>query len=155
MLGAILLPALAVHPVFAGNNDSPGTAVAEITKWRKEVNEANELWLKQDTDKGISKFENLLRHTELVFGKNSPEVGVVVCPIGFLYCKRGDFERGLPYLERSLKLVSQLPDNVKNLQTKAELYWGLGLSYSARFELDRAIPAFNESLKTPREIGGC
>jgi tetratricopeptide (TPR) repeat protein len=57
-------------------------------------------------------------------------------------------------MERSLKLVSHLPDNAENLQTKAELYWGLGLSYSARVELDRAIQAFNESLKLKEKLVG-
>jgi hypothetical protein len=124
LLGLLTL-ALTVHPICAGNIDSPKSSAAEITKWRKEIDEANELWLKQDTDKGIPKFENLLRHTELVFGKDSPEVGVVLCPIGLLYCNRGDFERGLPYLERSLKLLSPLPDNAQKLGLNADLYWRL------------------------------
>jgi hypothetical protein len=37
--------------------------------------------------------------------------------------------------DRRLKLVSPLPDNAENLAVKAQLYWGLGMSYSARFEL--------------------
>ena len=47
-----------------------------------------------------------------------------------------------------------MPDNAENLETKAELYWGLGLSYSARVELDRAIQAFNESLKLKEKLVG-
>ena len=114
------------HPPFwmwsgQEQNENPQSSVAEITKWRKEIDEANELWLKQDTDKGIPKFENLLRHTELVFGKDSPEVGLVVSRIGLLYIKRADFERALPYLERSLKLVSPLPDNAENLGTQTSI----------------------------------
>src|SRR5205823_11119688 len=103
-----------IHPIFAGNNDSREPSPAEITKWQKEAEEAKELWLKQDTDQGIPKFENLLGHTELVFGKDSTAVGLVLYRIGFLYCKRGDFQRALPYIERSLKLLSPLPDNAEN-----------------------------------------
>jgi CHAT domain-containing protein len=154
LLRPILTLALTIHPLCAGNDNSREPSAAEITKWQKEAEEAKELWLKQDTDKGIPKSENLLRHTELVFGKDSPLVGVVLYQIGFLYCKRGDFERALLYLERSLKLVSPLPDNAENLGMKAELYWGLGLCYSARFELDRAIQAFNESLKLKEKLVG-
>ena len=118
--------------------------------------------LRRLTNCGLSKiltkgFRNLkicFRHTELVFGKDSPAVGLVLFRIGFLYCERGDFERAVPYLERSLKLVSPLPDNAENLEMKADLYWGLGLSYSVRFELDRAIQAFNESLKLKEKLVG-
>jgi CHAT domain-containing protein/tetratricopeptide (TPR) repeat protein len=129
------------HPPFwMWQNDSPDSSAAKITKWRKEVDEANELWLKQDTDKGIPKFENLLLHTEWVFGKDSPEVGVVLCPIGLLYCGRGDFERGLPYLERSLKILSPLPDNAQNLGLNADLYCRLANSYGALLQPDADNP---------------
>jgi len=37
---------------------------------------------------------------------------------------------------------------------KADLYWGLGLCYSARIELDRAIQAFNKSLKLKEKLVG-
>ena len=119
------------HPPFwmwlgQEQNENPQPSAAEITKWRKEAAEANELWLKRDTEQGIPKFENLLGHTELVFGKDSPVVGLVLYRIGFLYCKRGDFERALPYLERSLKLLSPLPDNAENLAIKAESLLGIG-----------------------------
>jgi tetratricopeptide (TPR) repeat protein len=147
------------HPPFwmwpgQKQNENPEPSDAEFTKLIKEAEEANELWLKQDTDQGIPKYENLLGHIELVFGKDSPQVGVVLYRIAFLYSKRGDFERALPYLETSLKIVSPLPDNAENLALKAELYWGLGLSYSARFELDRAIQASNESLKLREKLAG-
>ena len=140
LLGLLTL-ALIVHPICAGNIDSPEPSAAEITKWRKETEEANELWLKQDADHGIPKFENLLGHTELVFGKDSPEVGIVVCPIGFLYCKRGDFERGFPYLERSLKLLGPLSDNAQNLGLNADLHWRLANSYGALLQPDADDPS--------------
>ena len=89
--------------------------------------------------KPIPKFENLLRRTELLFGKDSPEVGVVLCPIGVLYCKRGDFERGFPYLERSLKLLSPLPDNAQNLGVNADLYWRLATATGPYFSRMRTI----------------
>ena len=139
LLGLLTLD-LIVHPICAGNIDSPKSSAAEITKWRKEAEEANELWLKQDADHGIPKFENLLGHTELLFGKDSPEVGIVVCPIGFLYCKRGDIERGLPYLERSLKLLSPLSDNAQNLGLNADLYRRLANSYGALLQPDSEDP---------------
>jgi CHAT domain-containing protein len=154
LLGLILFLALSIYPILAGNNNSPEPSAAEIAKWQREFDEAKELWLKQDTNQGIPKSENLLRQTELVYGKDSPEVGVVLYRIGFLYCKRGDFERALPYIERSLTIVSPLPDNAQVLEIKADLYWGLGLSYSARFEVDRAIQAFNDSLKLKEKLVG-
>src|SRR5215470_17636973 len=115
LLGPILTLALTIHPLFAGNNHSPESSEADFTKLLKQAEEAKELWLKGDTDKGIPKFENLLGQTELVFGKNSPSVGLVLYRLGFLYSKRGDFERALPYIERSLKIVSPLPDTAENL----------------------------------------
>ena len=139
LLGLLTL-ALIGHPICAGNIDSPEPSAAEITKWRKEVDEANELWLKQDTDKAIPKFENLLRHTELLFGKDSPEVGVALCPIGGLYWKRGDLERGLPYLERSLKLLSPSLDNAQNLGVNADLYRRLANSYRNSLQPDANNP---------------
>jgi CHAT domain-containing protein/tetratricopeptide (TPR) repeat protein len=154
LLGPIIFLALTSYPTFAENDDGRGRSAEEVTKWQKELEEVKELWLKQDTDKGIPESENLLSHTELVFGKDSPEVGIVLYRIGFFYCKRGDFERALPYIERSLKLVSPLPDDAQILGIKADLYWGLGLCYSARTELDRAIQAFNESLKLKENLVG-
>jgi CHAT domain-containing protein/tetratricopeptide (TPR) repeat protein len=148
-----LFLALSLHPIFAGNNDG-SESVTEIAKWRKERDEANELWLKQDTDKAIPKFENLLSHTELVFGKDSPEVAVVLYQIGLLYSKRGDFERALPCTERSLKLLSPVPDDPQILGMKADLYWGLGGIHLVRSEFDRAIQAFNESLKLKEKLVG-
>src|SRR5207237_6835848 len=124
------------HPIFAENNDSREPSAGEITKWQKELEEVKKLWVKQDTDKGIPKSESLLSQTELVFGKDSPVVGVVLYRIGLLYGKRGDFDRAVPYLERSLKLVSPLPDNAENLAMKADLYWGLGGIYAIRSEFD-------------------
>jgi CHAT domain-containing protein/tetratricopeptide (TPR) repeat protein len=147
------------HPPFwmwpgQEQNENPESSAAEITKWRKEANEADELWLKQDTVQGIPKFENLLPLTELVFGKDSKTVALVLFRTGLLYRKRGDFDRALPYIERSLKLLNALPDNAENLETKANQYWGLGLSYLLHFEHDRAIQAFNESLKLKEKLVG-
>ena len=115
LLGPISTLALTIHPIFAGNNDSPKSSAAEM---RRGLRRLSELWFKQDAAQGIPKFENLLAQTELVFGKDSPAVGLVLSRIGFLYSKRGDFERAVPYLERSLKLVSPLPDNAENLQRR-------------------------------------
>jgi tetratricopeptide (TPR) repeat protein len=140
-------------PFWMWQNENPESSAAEI-KWRKEAAEADELWLKQDTVQGIPKFENLLPQTELVFGKDSKTVALVLIRIGFLYRMRGDFDRAVPYIERSLKLLNALPDNAENLETKANQYWGLGLSYSLHFELDRAIQAFNESLKLKEKVVG-
>ena len=52
-------PASTYHPPFwmgsgQEQNENPEPSAAEITKWRKEIDEANELWLKQDTDKADS-----------------------------------------------------------------------------------------------------
>jgi CHAT domain-containing protein len=147
------------HPPFwmwpgQEQNENPESSAAEITKWRKEAKEADELWRKHDTVQGIPKFENLLPRTELVFGKDSKTVAIVLFRLGLLYRDRGDFDRAVPYIERSLKLLNALPDNAENLETKANQYWGLGLSYSLHFELDPAIKAFNESLKLREKLVG-
>src|SRR6266480_2258032 len=55
---------------------------------------------------------------------------------------------------RSLKLVSPLPENAENLVTKADLYWVLGTSYQVLLQPDRAIQAFNESLKLKEKLLG-
>ena len=55
-----------------------------------------------------------------------PAVGLVLFRIGFLYSKRGDFDRALPYIERSLKLVSPLPDNAENLEIEGRSLLGIG-----------------------------
>ena len=109
---------------------------------------------KGDSARALPYLQRSLGIKERVFGKDSTAVVPVLFWLGFLYSKSGDFDRALPYMERCLKLVSPLPDNAENLQTKAELYWGLGLSYSVRFELDRAIQAFNESLKLKEKLVG-
>src|SRR5262245_51751321 len=151
LLGPILFLFLTIHPICAGNADSPESSDEEIIRLLKE---ANESWLKGDSIGALPKYENLLPQIERAVGKDSTPVGLILYRIGFLYSKRGDFDRALPYIERSLKLVSPLPDNAENLAMKAELYWGLGLCYSARIELDLAIQAFKESLKLKEKLVG-
>ena len=109
---------------------------------------------KGDSARALPYLQRSLGIKERVFGKDSIAVAPVLYQIGFLYSKGGDFDRALPYLERSLKLVSPLPDNAENLGMKADLYWGLGLSYETHFELDRAIQSFNESLKLKEKLVG-
>ena len=57
LLGPILFLALTIHPLFAGNNDSPESSDAEIIRLLKE---ANESWLKGDAIRALPKYENLL-----------------------------------------------------------------------------------------------
>ena len=104
--------------------------------------------------KGFRNLKICLAKPNWCSGRILQTVGLVLFRIGFLYSKRGDFERAVPYLERSLKIVSPLPDNAENLGTKADLYWGLGTSYSALLQPDRAIKAFNESLKLKEKLVG-
>ena len=151
MLSPILFLALSIYPIFAGNNDSQESSAAEIATSLKE---AEELWHKGDDVQGIPKFENLLPQIERTVGEDSPIVGLVLFRIGFLYSARGDYEQAASYLERSLKIVSPLPDNADNLVTKANLYWGLGMSYKNLLQPDRAIQAFNESLKLKEKLVG-
>jgi CHAT domain-containing protein/Tfp pilus assembly protein PilF len=127
-----------------------GTSVelAELLK------EANGLWLKGDATNGIPKYEQLLGQIETAYGKDSPMAGLVLFRIGFLYSGQGDFEKALPNLERSLKLVSPLPDDEPNLVTKANLYWGLGMSYKSVLKPEQAIRAFNQSLKLKEKLLG-
>ena len=150
LLGLLTL-ALTVHPICAGNNDSQESSASETTRLFKE---AEELRLKGDGAQAIPKFEKLLGQIEVVFGKDSPTVAFVLSRLGFLYSARGDFERAVPYLERSLKLISPLPDNRENLVTKADLYWCLGNSYAVLLQRDRAIKVFNESLKLKEKLVG-
>jgi CHAT domain-containing protein/Tfp pilus assembly protein PilF len=150
LLGPILTLALTIHPIFAGNNDSPESS-AEIIELLKE---ANPLWLKGDAQHGIPKYESLLPQIERAFGKDSPTVGLALFRIGFLYSARGDHERAVSNLEKSLKLVSSLPDNAENLVTKEDLYWGLGTNYKSLFQNERAIEALNEALRLKEKLVG-
>ena len=109
---------------------------------------------KGDSARALPYLQRSLGIQERVFGKDSTAVVPVLFWLGFLYSKSGDFDRALPYMERSLKLVSPLPDNAENLETKADLYWGLGMSYKSLLEPDRAIQAFNESLKLKEKLVG-
>jgi CHAT domain-containing protein/Tfp pilus assembly protein PilF len=137
------------HPALAA--DTGAGASAELAEMLKE---ANGLWLKGDATNGIPKYEHLLDQIEKAFGKDSSVAGLVLFRIGFLYGTRGDFEKELPYLERSLKLVGPLPDNEQNLETKANLYWGLGMSYRALLKLEQAIDAFEHALKFKELLRG-
>jgi CHAT domain-containing protein/Tfp pilus assembly protein PilF len=109
---------------------------------------------KGDSARALPYLQHSLSIKEKVLGKDSTAVVPVLFWLGFLHSKLGEFDRAAPYIERSLKLVSPLPDNAENLQMKADLYWGLGLVYSARVELNQAIQAFNESLKLKEKLVG-
>ena len=151
LLGPILTLALTIQPIFAGNNDSPQSSAAEITRL---LNEANEFWLKADASNGIPKYEYLLREIEKTSGKDSAQVGLVLFRIGFLYQIKGENEKAVSNFQRSVKLVGPLPDNNDNLTTKANLYWGLGVSYTSLLKLDKANEAFQESLKLKTKLLG-
>jgi CHAT domain-containing protein/Tfp pilus assembly protein PilF len=131
--------------------DTGAGTSAELAELLKE---ANGLWLKGDATNGIPKYEQLLGQIETAYGKDSPMAGLVLFRIGFLYSGQGDFEKALPNLERSLKLVSPLPDDEPNLVTKANLYWGLGMSYKSVLKPEQAIRAFNQSLKLKEKLLG-
>ena len=59
--------------------------------------EANELWLKGDPPKRFRNLKICFAQTEMVFGKDSPAVGLVLFGLASFTAKRGDFERALPY----------------------------------------------------------
>ena len=144
------------HPPFwmlpgQEQNENPEPSAVELARLLKE---AEELWIKGDAAQGIPKFESLLPQIERAVGKDSPTVGLVLFRIGFLYSMRGDHERAVSNLERSLRIVSPLPDNAENLVTKANLYWGLGMGYKSLLQDERAIQAFNESLKFKEKLVG-
>src|SRR5262245_40959077 len=143
LLGLILFLALTIHPLFAETNDSPESSDAEIIRL---LTEANEAWLRGDTVQALPKYEHLLPQIERAVGKDSTAAGVILFRIGLLYSLRGDHVRAVSNLEKSVKLVSPLPDNAENLVTKANLYWGLGSSYKALLQPERAIHAFSENL---------
>jgi CHAT domain-containing protein/tetratricopeptide (TPR) repeat protein len=96
----------------------------------------------------------LLDQIERAYGKDSSVAGLVLFRIGFLHIGQGAFEKALPYLERSLKLVGPLPDDKENLETKANLYWGLGLTYKVLLKLDQAIRAFAQALEFKELLKG-
>ncbi|MHB8522881.1 MAG: tetratricopeptide repeat protein [Limisphaerales bacterium] len=127
-------------------------AATTLPKIMEALKEANEMWLKGDATNGIPTYERLLGQIEAAFGKDSSMAGLVVFRIGFLHATHGDFEKALPYLERSLKLVGPLPDNEQNLLTKANLYWGLGMSYKSLLNHEEAIQAFNHFLTLKEKL---
>jgi CHAT domain-containing protein/tetratricopeptide (TPR) repeat protein len=145
----ILTMSLNFQPVLAADT-GPG-ASAELAELLKA---ANQLWLKGDATNGIPEYERLLGQIEKAFGKNSSIEGLVLFRIGFLNARQGEFEKALPYLERSQRLTAPLPDNEENLVTKANLYWGLGMSYKSLLKPEQAIQAFNESLKLKEKLLG-
>jgi CHAT domain-containing protein/tetratricopeptide (TPR) repeat protein len=145
----ILTMSLNFYPASAADTGA-GTS-AELAELLKE---ANGLWLKGDATNGIPKYERLLGQIETAYGKDSPTVGLVLFRIGFLYSVQGDFEKALPNLERSLKLIESLPDDSQNMLTKANLYWGLGMSYKSLLKHEQAIQAFNQSLKLKEKLLG-
>ena len=137
------------------------TAVAADTSSREAsteladlLEEANGLWLKSDASNGIPKYERLLGQIEKEFGKDSSIEGLVLYRIGFLHAKLGNFEKALRYLERSLKLTAPLPDDESNLLMKANLYWGLGMSYKFLLKHEQAIQAFSQSLTFKEKLMG-
>ena len=138
------------RPTASTNSGSPevlGT-IAE------ELNEANELWLKGNAAEGIPRYERALVRIGAVFGTNSPQSGLVLFRIGFLYTTQGKFEIALPILERSRELIRNLPDDDQNRLTKANLEWGLGISYQALLRYEKAIHAFQQSLQLKEELFG-
>ncbi len=126
----------------------------EIAELLSEVGQANELWSKNDAAKGIPMYERLLPKIERGFGTNSAMAGRVLFRIGFLRATKGDFDKALPYLERSLKLVGSLPDDEPGLEIKGNLHWGLGISYKALLKLDEAMHAFEQALQFKESLKG-
>ena len=115
---------------------------------------ANELWLKHDAASGIPEYERLLGDVERAAGKESSLEGLLLFRVGFLFLTQGDFEKALPNLERSVKLIEPLPNNETNRLTKANLYWGLGLSYQALLKFDQAIRAYEQALEFKESLKG-
>ena len=115
---------------------------------------ANELWLKHDVASGIPEYERLLGEVERAYGKESSLAGLLLFRIGFLHARQGNYERALPNLERSLKLIEPLPNDETNRLTKANLYWGLGMSYQALFRFDQAIRAYEQELEFKESLKG-
>lgn len=146
----ILVMTLGFHKVVAA--DSSGLkASADLMNSLKE---ANRMWINGDATNGIPKYEGLLREIETAYGSNSPFAGLILFRIGFFHANRDDFERALPYLERSLKIINPLPNNEQNLETKANLCWGLGTIYKALLKTELAIKAFNQSLMLKEKLAG-
>ena len=99
-------------------------------------------------------YQRLFQEVQSVYGNDSAMAGLVLFRIGFLYAKQGNFEKALPDLERSLKLISPLPDEEQNLVTKANLYWGLGMAYKALLMPDEAIHAFEQCVRLREKVPG-
>ena len=133
---------------------SSATNNETLTDLQESLAEANKAWLKGNAAVGIPEYERILGQAEKAFGSNSPVVGRVLFRIGFLYSTRGEFERALPILERSLKLIEPLPDTGDDLLTKANLYWGLGVSYQALLKHEQAIRALDRSLALNERLKG-
>lgn len=148
-LVCILTMCMNFQPALAA--DTGAGASPELAELLKE---ANELWLKGDATNGIPKYEGLLGRIEKEFGTDSSVEGLVLFRIGFLHARQGNFEQALPYLERCQKLIASLSDDESNLVTKANLQWGLGMSYKSLLMHEQAIQAFNESIKLKEKLLG-
>jgi TPR repeat protein len=65
-----------------------------------------------------------------------------------------DYPEAVKWYRKAAELLNALPDNAENLETKANVYWNLSLSYYLHFELDRATQAFNDFLTVKEKLVG-
>lgn len=148
----------ALAGMFLGEKLFSATAVVDPGKpsvrLEESIKQANELWLKGDAPKAIPLYESLLPEAEKVYGTESRIKGLVLFRIGFLYLGKGQFEKGIAFLEKSLGILNQFPDDDDNLLTKANLNWGLGLSYKSLLKTDQATKSFKQALAQREKLSG-
>ena len=148
----------ALAGMFLGEKLFSATAVVDPGKpsvrLEESINQANELWLKGDAPKAIPLYESLLPEAEKVYGTESRIKGLVLFRIGFLYLGKGQDEKGIAFLEKSLGILNQFPDDDDNLLAKANLNWGLGLSYKSLLKTDQATKSFKQALAQREKLSG-
>jgi tetratricopeptide (TPR) repeat protein len=144
--------------MFLGEKLFSATAFVDLGKpsvgLEESIQQANELWLKGDAPKAIPLYESLLPEVEKVYGTESRFKGLVLFRIGFLYLGKGQEEKGIRFLEKSLGILNQFPDDDDNLLTKANLNWGLGMSYKSLLKTDQATKAFKEAIAQREKLSG-
>ena len=118
------------------------------------LRQANDLWLKNDASQAIPLYEGLLEQVKKNYGAESRINGIVLFRIGFLYLGKGQEEKAIPFLERSLQIISALPDDNDNLLTESNLNFGLGMSYRSLLKTDQASKAFKEAIAQREKLSG-
>jgi tetratricopeptide (TPR) repeat protein len=98
-----------------------------------------------------SSYEQALAAEEKIFGSDHPVIALVTNDLGGLFGRRGQHEKALPYLQRSVKILEKTkgpehPSLGSPLNSLGLVLWGLGRLDEALESLKRALSIFTTTL---------